>query len=201
MQVIRATQERLPKDLILLILYSNIYDLFLFRHCGIRTAGELLFLLQPKKSNQKKAAPIRLPRKKHSGCLNAWVLPTSPPWCAVQAHKAKFAFPGEFALPTLKHSANEKGLQKPTNRNKGLSCSVCITLALFYFFDLPPPLSKPLKRRGCHGLSAPACLSVFCEFWRSMITATFQWEPLCLLQGRSCSGGFFWLLFLAVEKE
>jgi len=36
-------------------------------------------------------------------------LPTSPPRCAIRAHKAKFAFPGEFALPIPENSANKKG--------------------------------------------------------------------------------------------
>ncbi len=39
------------------------------------------------------------------------------------------------------------------------------------------------------------------EFWRSMITVLPKWEPLCFLQGRSRSGGPFWLLFAAAGKE
>ena len=39
-------------------------------HSGSRPAGELLFLQQHKKSNQKNAALHRLPREKHSGFLN-----------------------------------------------------------------------------------------------------------------------------------
>ena len=37
--------------------------------------------------------------------------------------------------------------------------------------------------------------------FHSMIAVLTQWVPLCLLQGRSCSGGLFWLLFWAVAKE
>jgi len=72
---------------------------------------------------------------------------------------------------------------------------------MFYLWIYHPPLSKPLMCLCNRGLSVPACLSVFCEFWRSTITQTPQWEPLCFLQGRSCSGGLFWLLFWAVAKE
>ena len=39
------------------------------------------------------------------------------------------------------------------------------------------------------------------EFWRSMRTVLPKWEPLCFLQGRSRSGGPFWLLFVAADKE
>jgi len=34
-----------------------------------------------------------------------------------------------------------------------------------------------------------------------MMAVLFQWEPLCILQGRSCSGGLFWVFFWAVAKE
>ena len=34
-----------------------------------------------------------------------------------------------------------------------------------------------------------------------MITVLTKWEPLCFLQGRSRSGGPFWLLFAAAGKE
>ena len=34
-----------------------------------------------------------------------------------------------------------------------------------------------------------------------MITVLSKWEPPCLLWGRSCSGGPFWLLFAAAGKE
>ena len=38
--------------------------------CGFRTAGEVLFCYSPKEYPEK-AAPHRLPREKHSGCLNS----------------------------------------------------------------------------------------------------------------------------------
>ena len=34
-----------------------------------------------------------------------------------------------------------------------------------------------------------------------MITVLPKWGPLCFLQGRSRSGGLFWLLFAAAGKE
>jgi hypothetical protein len=34
-----------------------------------------------------------------------------------------------------------------------------------------------------------------------MITGTPKWEPRIFLRGASRSGGFFWVLFLAVEKK
>jgi hypothetical protein len=34
-----------------------------------------------------------------------------------------------------------------------------------------------------------------------MIILLSQWEPLCLLQGRSLRGGLFWVLFWAVAKK
>ena len=34
-----------------------------------------------------------------------------------------------------------------------------------------------------------------------MIMVLSKWEPLCFLQGRSRSGGPFWLLFAAAGKE
>ena len=38
-------------------------------------------------------------------------------------------------------------------------------------------LSKPFKRNIYHESSAPACLSVFCEFWRSMKNVPVEWAP------------------------
>ena len=34
-----------------------------------------------------------------------------------------------------------------------------------------------------------------------MMVVLSRWVSLCFLQGRSCSGGLFWLLFWAVAKE
>jgi len=72
---------------------------------------------------------------------------------------------------------------------------------IFSSFDFPFTFGKPVIQCHYHEPSAPACLSVFCEFWRSMIMTLGNREPLRLLQGRSHSDGFFWLLFLAVEKK
>jgi len=62
-------------------------------------------------------------------------------------------------------------------------------------FDLVH-LSKPFIQHRYHGLSVPACLSVFCEFWRSMITMLDKWEPL-LFRGvavvAAFSGYSLWL--------
>jgi len=47
-------------------LYCSIF--FLLKHCGIRTAGELLFCQQQQKSNQKNAATSAAPLQKTQGC-------------------------------------------------------------------------------------------------------------------------------------
>jgi hypothetical protein len=49
-------------------------------------------------------------------------------------------------------------------------------------------------------LSAPACLSVFCEFWRSMITTAFKWEPL-LFMGVADVAAFFGYFFGLQQKS
>jgi hypothetical protein len=64
---------------------------------------------------------------------------------------------------------------------------------------LPPPQaidSVPSSWAFCEN-----CLSVFCEFFHSMMTVLNRWGPLCFLQGRSGRGGLFWVLFWAVAKE
>ena len=62
-------------------------------------------------------------------------------------------------------------------------------------------LSKPFNRYCYHEFSVSACLSGFCEFWHSMITVLVKWEPLCFLQGRSCSGGTLLVTFLLLLTE
>jgi len=49
-----------------IVLVFSIYDFDLFRHCGTRTAGEVLFCYSPKEYPEK-AVPVRLPRKNIRG--------------------------------------------------------------------------------------------------------------------------------------
>ncbi|MBE9568355.1 MAG: hypothetical protein IMF14_06635 [Proteobacteria bacterium] len=46
------------------LFFINLYDCNFIWHCGIRTAGELLFCQQQQKSNQKNAATTATPLKK-----------------------------------------------------------------------------------------------------------------------------------------
>ena len=154
------------------------------------------------------------------GYLNSPVLPTSPPWCAVRAHKAKFAILGEFTLPIPENSANERGGKNKKKQN-------LITQAKAYFkrigrtflcFWLWPSihLSKPFIQYRYHGRSVTACLSAFCEltcmdalmsqaqgakerpgaaWYRYWING----NPVSFT-GRSCCGGFFSYFFSCRKK-
>jgi hypothetical protein len=61
-------------------------------------------------------------------------------------------------------------------------------------------LSKPFRQCRYHGLSVPACLSVFCEFWHSMITALVKWVPCAFYRGVAVVAAFL-VTFLAAEKS
>ena len=76
--------------------------------------------------------------------------------------------------------------------------SVVVCVVGFSFDFLPPQQANEAVQASwafCEN-----CLSVFCEFFHSMMPALSRWVSLCFLQGRSCSGGLFWVLFWAVAK-
>jgi hypothetical protein len=64
---------------------------------------------------------------------------------------------------------------------------------------LPPP--QAIEAVQLSWAFCENCLSVFCEFFHSMMTVLLRWVPLCFLQGRSGRGGLFWALFWAVAKK
>ena len=68
-----------------------------------------------------------------------------------------------------------------------------------FYFDLDH-LSKPFRQCRYHGLSVPACLSVFCEFWHSMITVLVKWVPCAFYRGVAVVAAFL-VTFLAAEKS
>ncbi len=69
-----------------------------------------------------------------------------------------------------KKKQNLKTQNKSVVLTQVLKCSTVVDFELVH-------LSKPLNRGCYHGPSVSACLSVFCEFWHSMITTTVQWVP------------------------
>jgi len=62
-------------------------------------------------------------------------------------------------------------------------------------------LSVRLLRVDVHGCTNVAGAGSAGATSHSMITVLAKWEPLCFSQGRSCCGGLFWVLFVAVDKE
>jgi hypothetical protein len=109
--------------------FSRKHQSIVFISIWFRLDGELLFCQQRQKSNQKNAAPKRLPygSPRHSP------LPTGRPDSPSGLDRTKFDVPVEFSLPKANASANFTGrLSTPVKqrsldgaqRNPGISGSV-----------------------------------------------------------------------------
>jgi len=75
---------------------------------------------------------------------------------------------------------------------------MCFLLFLTLTYN---PLQQAIETVQLSWVFRENCLSVFCEFFRGMITVLFQWEPLCFLQGRSWCGGALLVTFLLLLTE
>ena len=83
---------------------------------------------------------------------------------------------GTLQAMANKNAGNKKTLSRPTKEHR--------------FWPWPSVhFSKPFSRYRYHGPSVPACLSVLCEFWRSMITVLAKWVPL-FFRGVACVAAF-----------
>ena len=150
---------------ILILLSFVVWHLRLHFILALRVSPRwrVTLLLQPKRVTRKGRRCSIAP----AGYLKLGVLPTSPPWCAVRAHKAKFAVPGEFALPIPPTSAierrklnkNKTKLETRSETNTKTKVKAQRKTSPLFLFLTYSTLGKPFRWCRYHGSSVPACLS------------------------------------------